>query len=112
MEHRWNSRKQVNAEITVHLQDRGAIKTTVKNVSRTGILLDTRHFDLSRGSIVELSFTASRKLEREIIRLKALTIHAGDGLAGLMFIEHAGDIVALLDDGGEHAYPAARYAVA
>jgi hypothetical protein len=109
MEHRWNSRKKVNSIITVHLQQFGAIKAMVKNISRTGMLLDTRQFNLPRGSVVELAYTVLRKLERETVRIKALTIHAGDGLAGIMFIEHAGDIAALWDDCAEHPLPAPRH---
>ena len=96
MEHRWSSRQEINSTITVHLQQFGAIEARVKNVSRTGMLLDIRQF-ITRGSIVELAYTVMRKLERETVRIKALTIHGGDGLAGIMFIEPAEDFAVLLD---------------
>ena len=88
MEHRWNARTQVNAAITLNLPHSGAIQAIVKNISRSGMLLDTRQFDLMRGGVVELAYTVARKLEREIVRLKALIVHGGDGLAGIMFIAH------------------------
>jgi hypothetical protein len=109
MEHRWNARTEVNAAIAVHLQHFGATQAIVKNVSRTGMLLDTRQFNLMRGGVVELAYTVARNLEGATIRLKALIVHAGDGLAGIMFIEHAGDFAALLDYCSGHALPAARH---
>ena len=105
MEHRWSSRKDIDSTITVHLQNFGAITARVKNVSRTGMLLDTRQFNLMQGSIVELAYTVIRKLQSETVRLKALTIHAGEGLAGLMFIEAAGDITALMESSAGHSLP-------
>jgi hypothetical protein len=109
MEHRWNARAEVNATITVHLQNFGATQAIVKNISRTGMLLDIRQFNLARGGVVELAYTVARKLEREIVRLKALIVHGGDGRAGIMFIEHAGNFAALLDYCAGHALPAARH---
>lgn len=43
---------------------------------------------------MELAHAVSREAEDEAVRLKALTLHAEDGLTGLMFIENAADFAA------------------
>jgi hypothetical protein len=105
MEHRWSSRQDINSTITVRLQHYDTIKAEVKNVSRTGMLLDTREVNIARGTIVELVYAH----ESETVSFRALAIHGGDGLAGIMFIEHAGKFTALLDTlntAAEHVLPA------
>jgi hypothetical protein len=107
MEHRWNSRTEINSTVTVYPKHFGAVKAMVKNISKHGMLLETDQFSLAKGGVVELAYTAFRKVASETVRLKALTIHASGGLAGLMFIENAGDFAALCadsaDDGGDSA---------
>ena len=111
MEHRWNSRKEIHSTVTVYPGHFGAIKAVVKNISGNGMLLETDQFYLAKGGVVELAYAASPRVESETVRLKALTIHASGGLAGLMFIENAGDFAALWADSADHRVDAAPRAM-
>jgi len=98
MEHRWNSRKEINSTVTVYQERIGIIRATVKNVCADGMLMETGRSVLPKGAVVELTGTTLRKLESKMVRLKGLIIHAKDGVAGLMFIGDTTGITALLTD--------------
>lgn len=86
MEHRWNPRKEINSPVMVYQEQIGIIKASVKNVSADGMLVETGGFGLTKGAVVELAGATLRSIESKMLRLKALIIHADDGVAGLMFI--------------------------
>lgn|GEM_PF-2155366 len=98
MEHRWNSRQEINSTVMVYLEHFGVIRAQVKNISGDGMLLKTDRCELRKGAIVELICASVRALESGIARLRALIIHANDGLVGLMFIEDREKVAALWGD--------------
>ena len=98
MEHRWNPRKEIDSPVMVYHEQIGIIKASVKNVSADGMLVDTGQLMLKKGTIVELAGATMRSIKNKMVRLKALIVHANEGLAGLMFIENMEISAALWGD--------------
>jgi len=89
MDHRWNTRKEVASPTLIHplLIQQGAvgiIAASVRNISAGGILVATRGGALQPGAVIDLTAGISGR-RRRLFPLKALVVHATDGLAGLMF---------------------------
>ena len=90
MDHRWNTRKEVATPRLIHplLIQQGAvgiIAASVRNISAGGMLVATRGGALQPGAVIELTAGISGTRRCKLFPLKALVIHATDGLAGLMF---------------------------
>ena len=98
MEHRWHPRINLNSIVTLCVNPSGTIKARVKNISRNGMLLETHRWNLAKGRVLEVICPALENAKSSIDRLKAVTIHATGGLAGILFFDYAGDILALWSD--------------
>jgi hypothetical protein len=88
MEHRWNPRKEIDSPVMIYQEQTGNIKASVKNISANGMLVDMGQLMLTKGAIVELAGATMRSIESKMVCLKALIVHANEGLAGLMLIEN------------------------
>jgi hypothetical protein len=88
MEHRFSPRVVTNSPVMIYDKQIGFIDALVKNVSATGMLVDTGRFSLNKGAVVELAGAASWRLESKIGLPKALIVHANNGQTGLLLIAH------------------------
>jgi hypothetical protein len=86
MEHRWYPRLAIDSPVMVYQEQIGLVKAAVKNISADGVLVDMGRYALSKGAIIELVVATVERLQSRMLRLRALIVHADEGVAGLMFI--------------------------
>ena len=112
MEHRFSPRKEINSPVMIYQNQIGFIGASAKNISASGMLVDTGRFSLPKGAVVELAGAAAWELESKLGLPKALIVHVNDGKMGLMLIENRGKVAALWgnsqSDRAEQAYPPIR----
>lgn len=91
MEHRFSPRVITNSPVMIYDKQIGFIDAFVRNVSATGMLVDTGRFSLTKGAVVELAGAASWRLESKTDLPKALIIHTKHGQTGLLLIAHTSE---------------------
>ena len=95
MEHRWYPRQEIELPVMVYQEQIGMIRAAVKNIGTNGVLVDMGRYVLSKGVIVKLVDATMKSLQSKMSRLRALIVHADEGVAGLMFIGDRRDVAAL-----------------
>jgi c-di-GMP-binding flagellar brake protein YcgR len=86
MEHRLDARHVVNTEVTIERQGR-TTTTRASDVSVGGMRVETMGAGLAVNTTVMLDFELGSGRELQRFRLPAIVVHAGNGSAGLMFLD-------------------------
>lgn len=85
MEHRWNFRKPVEAEVILHYSRLGVVWAKMRNVGYGGMCLETRPLTLYPNSKVHVTFLVRRGAEVVHRSVEALVIYMNGHGCGLMF---------------------------
>jgi hypothetical protein len=94
MEHRWNTRKNANLRLMCYLNSSDVIPAKVRNMSLSGMFIETGPVFLSRNDRVDIAFSLPNADESAVYRLTALTIHSSREGIGVMFCDMNPDVYA------------------
>jgi len=86
MENRWSQRTPLELNLVIHYAPLGLIRATTKDVSSTGMFIDTGRIILSPEETIELSFSLPSSRDLHTYTVPASVVHSSAQGSGIEFV--------------------------
>ena len=86
MEHRWNARKEIGLDITIHYPPAGIVRGKTLNMSVDGALIKCQANTIPLQGVVNIIMTEQSSQSKQLCYLRALVVRHDEESLGLMFV--------------------------
>jgi len=88
MENRWNKRQLIRLNVMIYYGPLGLISGISRDLSSTGMFVETGRIVLASDEIIDLSFHYSDGIEDKYYSIPANVVHSSSKGAGLQFLNY------------------------
>ena len=86
MENRWSQRTPMQLDLVVHYGPLGLIRARSKDISSTGMFIDTGRIILSPDEIIEVTFSYPSSINGITYSMSANIVHSSEHGSGIKLI--------------------------